>query len=44
MCHCAWMVGVENKCHCVGILKVAISVSLCWDIEGGDQCVTVLGY
>ena len=30
-------------CHCVGIVKVRVSVSLCWDCEGEGKCVTVLG-
>ena len=30
-------------CHCVGIVKVRVSVSLCWDYEGEAKGVTVLG-
>ena len=30
-------------CHCVGIVKVMVSVSLCWNRDGEAKGVTVLG-
>ena len=29
-------------CHCDGIVKMRVSVSLCWDSEGEGKCVTLL--
>ena len=30
-------------CHCVRIVKLTVSVSLCWNREGEAKGVTVLG-
>ena len=30
-------------CYCVRIVKVRVSMSLCWDSKGEGKCITVLG-